>query len=92
MATNISVKLDCKKIDKDRLYVGEKGVYLDATIIMWDEPDKYGNNGMIVQNVSEEQRRAGVKGAILGNVRYLVKRETQEDVQAKKDAVDDLPF
>jgi hypothetical protein len=90
MATNISLKLDCKKIEKKRLYRGEKGIYLDATIIMWDEPDKYGNNGMIVQNVNDEDRKAGIKGAILGNVRYLVKRDQPQ--QPVQDDDDGLPF
>ena len=90
MATNIGVKLDVKKIDKKRLYVGEKGVYLDATIIMFDEPDKYGNNGFIVENVTEEERKAGVKGTVLGNVRYIVKREKTE--AEKDEAIEDLPF
>lgn len=90
MATNISVKIDVKKIDKNRLYVGEKGVYLDATILMRDEPDEYGNNGMIVQNVTEDERKAGVKGAILGNVRYIAKKQVTEE--KRQEEIDDLPF
>jgi hypothetical protein len=90
MATNISVKLDVKKIDKKRLYIGEKGVYLDATIIMFDEADKYGNNGMIVQNVSEEEQKAGVKGEILGNVKFIQKKQVTPEEH--KDITDDLPF
>jgi hypothetical protein len=90
MATIISIKIDVKKIDKNRLYVGEKGVYLDAVILMRDQPDKYGRNGMIVQDVTEEERQNGVRGPILGNVVVLEKKElTQEEVQQ---ALDDLPF
>ena len=59
MATNISIKLDVTKIDKAKLYKGDKGTYLDATILMKDEADQYGNIGMIVQNVSKEEREAG---------------------------------
>jgi hypothetical protein len=90
MATNIGVKLDVTKIDKNRLFIGEKGVYLDATIIMRDEPDEYGYNGLIVQNVTEQERNAGVKGAILGNVRFIVKKEKTEAEKAEK--LNDLPF
>ncbi len=75
MATNIQLKIDVKKIDKAKLYVGEKGTYLDATILMNDEPDQYGNCGMIVQNVSKEEREKGVKGAILGNVKWIQKKQ-----------------
>ena len=88
MATNIAVKLDVTKIDKLKLYKGEKGTYLDAAIIMRDEPDQYGNIGMIVQSSTKEEREKGIKGAILGNVRYIQK-QVQE--QPKVD-FDDLPF
>lgn len=71
MAQNISVRLDVSKIDKAKLYKGAKGVYLDAAIIMKDEVDQYGNIGMIVQSVTKEEREQGVKGAILGNVKYI---------------------
>lgn len=90
---NIILKIDVKKIDKTKLYTGEKGIYLYATIIMKDEPDQYGNNGMIVQNVSKEEREAGVKGAILGNARFLVKQQQAAPVDFNMpDAKDDLPF
>jgi hypothetical protein len=88
MATNIAVKLDVTKIDKLKLYKGEKGTYLDAVIIMKDEPDQYNNIGMIVQSVTKEERDQGIRGAILGNVRYIQK-QVQE--QPKAD-FDDLPF
>lgn len=93
MATNISIKLDVKKIDKAKLYVGEKGTYLDATILMKDEPDQYGNIGMIVQNVSKEDREKGIKGAILGNVKYLERQPQQQVVNtAPPEDTNDLPF
>ena len=64
----VSLRIDVSKIDKERLYKGQKGVYLDATaFIDLDELDQYGNSGMITQDVSKEERDAGTKGAILGN-------------------------
>ena len=101
MATNISIKIDCKKIDKGKLYNSEAtgASYLDATIIMKDEPDQYGNCGMVVQNVSKEEREQGIKGAILGNVRYIQKRAEQPAANtapsfgtAAPTPIDDLPF
>jgi hypothetical protein len=91
MATNISIKLDVTKISKEKLYKGDKGTYLDATILMKDEPDQYGNIGMIVQNVSKEDREAGVKGAILGNVKYIVKQVQPVTLMPPIDN-DSLPF
>lgn len=81
MSIVINIKMNVKKIDKNRLYIGEKGTYLDAAIILFDEPDKFGNDGMIVQSISKDERLAGKKGEILGNVKYAPKKNT-----------DDLPF
>jgi hypothetical protein len=63
----IQIKIDVTKIDKSKLYKGQKGTYLDAVILVREETDQYGNNGMIIQSVSKEEREAGVRGAILGN-------------------------
>ena len=63
----LKLKIDVTKIDKTRLFQGQKGTYLDATLFLEDEPDQYGNHGMITQDVSKEEREAGQKGPILGN-------------------------
>lgn len=64
----VSLKIDVTKIDKARLFKGQKGTYLDATaFIDLDQLDQYGNSGMITQDVSKEEKDQGVKGAILGN-------------------------
>ena len=52
----------------NRLFKGQKGNYLDCTIFVdLAELDQYGNSGMITQDVSKEEKDAGVKGNILGN-------------------------
>ena len=72
MKVGLSVKIDVKKIDKARLFEGEKGTYLDlTTFIDLDELDQYGNNGFIAQSVSKDERENGVKGNILGNVKVF---------------------
>ena len=61
----ITAKLNVTLIQKERLYQGEKGKYLDIVLI--DTPNgKYGDY-MVVQAVSKEEREKGVKGPILGN-------------------------
>lgn len=68
----ISVRVDVTKIDKQRLYKGEKGTYLDmTTFIDLDNKDQYDNNGFIAQSVSKEEREQGQQGAILGNVKVF---------------------
>ena len=72
MKLGISIKLDVTKIDKSRLFKGEKGTYLDlTTFIDTDELDQYGNNGFIAQSVSKEERGDGVKTPILGNAKVF---------------------
>lgn len=68
----VSLKIDVSKIDKTRLFKGQKGVYLDATVFIdTNELDQYGNSGMITQNVTKEEKDQGVKGAILGNCKVF---------------------
>ena len=75
MQIGVSLKIDVTKIDKARLFKGQKGTYLDATVFIdVDNPDQYGNNGMITQSVSKEEREAGTKGAILGNSKVFLKK------------------
>jgi hypothetical protein len=84
---NIQVKLDVTKIDKTKLFQGKQGTYLDAVIFLKDTPDQYGNNGMIVQSVSADERAQGIKGAILGNVKVM-----QAAPQQPKTEPQDLPW
>ncbi len=78
----ISVSIDVTKIEKARLFKGAKGTYLDLTaFIDLDEQGQYGDNGMIVQSVSKEERQQGVKGPILGNVKVFY-RDDQPQQQA----------
>lgn len=68
----VSLRIDVTKIEKAKLYKGAKGTYLDCTVFI--EPgqaDQYGNNGMITQSLSKEEREAGQKGAILGNCKVF---------------------
>jgi hypothetical protein len=99
----VSFKIDVTKIEKARLFVGQKGKYLDATVFIdLDELDQYGNSGMITQDVSKEERQAGTKGAILGDSKVFWRGEGQAPQTAKPqgnsgpDPVDDfddsIPF
>lgn len=66
----IKLKLDLTKVDKAKLFKSEKtgSVYLDVMLIEnKNGVDQYGNSFMAVQDVSKEEREAGIKGAILGN-------------------------
>lgn len=66
----IVAKIDVTKIDKAKLFKGEKGTYLDVVLV--ETPNsQYDQDYMVVQSVSKQEREAGVKGAILGNAKIL---------------------
>lgn len=96
----VSVKIDVTKIDKALLYKSEKGAYLNTTVFIdVDTPDKYGNHGMVTQDVSKEAKDAGEKGPILGNVKIFWKdsgntpsRTTSKPATKGDDFDDDIPF
>ena len=97
MKKTIALKIDVTKIDKARLFKGKKGKYLDAVLFFDESEDKYGNNGMITQSVSKEERQQGVRGEILGNAKLLFsensKPEKKADIPSDFDDMDDsLPF
>jgi hypothetical protein len=66
----IKIKINCSKIQKDKLFRGENGLYLDAVMI--ETPNsQYGQDYMIVQDVTKEEREKGIKGAILGDAKII---------------------
>ena len=68
----VSFKIDMNKIDNNRLFNGQKGTYMDATVFIdLAELDQYGNSGMITQDVSKEEKAQNIKGNILGNCKVF---------------------
>jgi len=98
----IKLNIDVLKIDKKRLFKGKKGTYANFTVLLRDETDQYGNDGMIVEDITAEEREAGNKGTILGNARIVQtqnKPDTKRDgrphteiVVPSGDDMDDCPF
>lgn len=94
----ISISIDVMKIEKQRLFDGKKGTYLDCVLI--ETPNnEYGNDYMVVQSVSKEEREQGVKGTVLGNAKIITKREPQNHntppdvtVDRSDNGPDNLPF
>lgn len=80
----VNLKINVSNIEKARLYKGNKGVYLDATVYLdVDHKDPYGNNGIINQQVTKEERQSGTYGATLGNARIYVNGVHEADEQQK---------
>jgi Ser-tRNA(Ala) deacylase AlaX len=93
MTRIVRLKIDVTKIDKERLFAGKKGTYLDATVFLNDEAGQYGDNGMITQDVSKEEREAGTKGAILGNATiFKVMDDDRFEAASESVSNEPLPF
>jgi len=94
MKTTITLKIDVTKIEKARLFKGEKGTYLDAVLFYDTDADQYGQNGMIVQSVTQDERQKGVKGPILGNAKMIGQPQNiaPQAAGSSSDPTDDLPF
>jgi len=91
MAYGINLGINVKAIDKARLEAKGDKVWLNATVFFKpDEPDKFGQHGMITQNVSKEEKEEGIKGAILGNVKCFWSDEATQDAPQTDDT--DIPF
>jgi len=91
----IKIKIDVASIQKARLYKGEKGTYLDATLVM--KPDQHGNIGFITQDISKEEREAGTDPIYIGKVRKrfgLDESKPQSPITPIVSSAvdDDLPF
>lgn len=85
----IQARIDMKKIDKNHLYAGEKGVYLAVSLLEnRDGRDRYGNDFMVVQSVNAVARANGERGPILGNAKIAEVKADPEDVAAVLDTAE----
>ena len=95
----IKAKIDVKKISKPDMFVGQKGTYLDLCLLEnRDGTDQYGNDGMVIQEISKEARESGPKGPIIGNYRVIQanppppRQSTPPPTSYANDELDDIPF
>ena len=78
MKVGIELRIDVTKIDKSRLYVGEKGKYLTMTAFVdLDNKDQYDNNGMITHKRNEGEQET----PILGNTKVFWRDGQQQAPQ-----------
>jgi len=88
----VSLKINVSMIEKARLFAGQKGHYLDATVFIdTDQLDQFGNSGMITQDVSKPEKDQGVKGPILGNCKVFWKDQAAPQQQAPQMAPQQAP-
>jgi hypothetical protein len=83
MATILSASLNVAKIDSTKLIDGRTGKFLNITITINDEVDKFGNNASIFESQSKEERDAKTPKNYLGNGKVIWTSEKKNN---------DLPF
>ena len=68
----VNLKIDVTKLDKARFFKGSKGTYADLTaFIDTEETGRYGDNGIITQAQTKEERANKTKLPICGNVKVF---------------------
>lgn len=98
MSQLVALKIDLSKIEKARIFEGKNGAkYLDCVMFINEEPDRFGNCGMITQSISKEERLKGVKGPILGNGKILsgagaIRARSNTPERSAGEVREDLPF
>ena len=83
-------KINLSKIDKTKIFEGKQGKWVDVTVWINDEPDKYGNSMSIEQSTEK-----GAEKIYLGNAKEWGKKEEkpQESKLGRTAPPDeDLPF
>jgi hypothetical protein len=80
MATILSASLNVAKIDSTKLIDGRTGKFLNVTITINDEVDKYGNNASIFESQTKEEREAKTPKNYLGNGKVIWTLEKKNDL------------
>lgn len=52
----LRLKLDVSKLDKTAFFHGTKGVYCDLTLFLNDQPDQFGNDASLKQDLGKDRR------------------------------------
>jgi hypothetical protein len=89
-----SVSIDVTKIRKERIYVGKKGKYLNLTVAVYDEKDKYDNNVAVWEEQTKEEREAKEERNFLGNGKtvFTDQKSEQSGGNLPEDDGNDLPW
>ena len=70
----ISLRINTHKCESKYMVKGKKGVWMGCVLI--PTPDsEFGYSHFIAQEVSEDQRRQGIKGPIIGNAKVFCRKE-----------------
>jgi hypothetical protein len=80
MATILNASLNVAKIDKTKLIQGKTGQFLNVTITINDEVDKFGNNASIFESQTKDERDNKTPKNYLGNGKVIWTSEKKNDL------------
>jgi hypothetical protein len=92
----ITASIKTYDIDKQHLITGKNGKIL--SLVLFENRDgkgKYGDDGFIVQGVTQEAREAGIRGPIIGNWRHVEPKggkPSNSNTQAESEDDPSIPF
>ena len=96
MRIGVELKIDVKKLDKARFYVGEKCTYATMTVFIdTNKQDHFQQNGLIKQKTNKDEN---VEMPILGGAKVFWQDEQQVDSHReqpkgfKSQEDEDVPF
>jgi hypothetical protein len=69
--TVIAASINLSKVDKTKFFVNKHGEKCLDVVLIESKERKFENDFMVVQGLPKQDRDAGLKGAILGNAKYL---------------------
>lgn len=82
MTTGVNLNIDVTKIDKSKI---KDGKYLNLTVFVQENPDKYGSYGGIYHQQSKEESDAKIKKIFVGNCKVFWSNSgTEQKVEIKK--------
>jgi len=80
MSKLVTAKINLSRIDKKKLFTGKKGIYLDLTIWINDNPDQFGNDISIQQST-----KLGEDKIFLGAGKYYIKKDPEPTPPIKEE-------
>ena len=100
MSSLINVNLNLQKLPKEKFVQGKKGVYYNFTISVNDETNQFGNNIVMYDSQTKEEREARKDKVYIGDGKVVwtngssvtAKREEGEAQETVAATTSDLPF
>ena len=92
MKLGVEIKIDVTKIQKDRIFVGEKGKYLSlTTFIDTENPGQFGDHGFISHKKTKEEQEQKINTPIVGNCRvFYIDMQNQNNENQQQQAAQNV--